>query len=128
MPQNGKTINSQYIEKQRKKFFKNFKKTLYKNVHLCDEKNKHKAMGSESALNAPLFLSAVYKRRTQAKKRQAENVLYEPTKKATLKSLFFHIISSNYFSSLALDEAAAFEVAVKSSAIRADLPRNARKK
>ena len=51
MPQNGKIINSQYIEKQRKKFFKNFKKTLYINVHLCDEKNKHKAMGSESALN-----------------------------------------------------------------------------
>ena len=37
MPRNGKTINSQYIEKQRKNFFKNFKKTLYINVRLSDE-------------------------------------------------------------------------------------------
>lgn len=34
----------------------------------------------------------------------------------------------SYFSSEALDAAAAFDAAVKSSAIRADFPRNARKK
>ena len=36
MPKNGKTSNSQIIEKQRKFFLKNFKKTLYKNVRLFD--------------------------------------------------------------------------------------------
>jgi len=35
MPKNGKTSNSQTIEKQRKFFKKNFKKNLYKNVRLC---------------------------------------------------------------------------------------------
>ena len=47
MPRNGKTSNDQLIEKQRKIFFKNFKKTLYKNVRLSDEK---KARGIENVI------------------------------------------------------------------------------
>jgi len=40
MPKNGKTQNAQLIEKQRKNFLKNFKKTLYKNVPLFDAQIK----------------------------------------------------------------------------------------